>query len=229
MKKSSLFFFCLLLSVCAWTQDTIIIINPDSAHVEASATQAQIEVISSISNLSEFELQVDWQWNSIELPEGWDIEFCENNGCFSPLSDTLFSLSINETVPLSAIFYPNEIPGTGKVKIRLYSASPGIHFEEKLTIIVTATGSSSTLQIEDNTDVSIFPNPANEILNITMIDKTLSGKWQVIDSWGRIIPIQQKKLTEMIRVDKIPAGQYYLRLLSSENKTLAVKPFSVVH
>ena len=143
MKKLAILFTALLGCAFASGQDEVWI-NPDTAYAEADATAAEIEAVSSIYNASGFELDVDWQWNSIELPQGWGVEFCENNGCYPSSTDTVFHLGLKETAPLSAIFYPNGIPGTGKVKIRLYSASPGIHIEERAVFVATATGPSAT-------------------------------------------------------------------------------------
>jgi type IX secretion system substrate protein len=227
MKKITTFFLCAILVWNARGQE--ITLNPDSVYIEADANQTQIEASSSITNVSGFELNVDWQWNSIELPQGWTVEFCESNGCFPSSMDTMFFIGLDDTVPLSVLFYPNGISGTGKIKIRLYSASPGIHIEERLTIVANATSTSATVHIENDADISLFPNPADEILNVEVGDEYIRGKWQVIDSRGCIISLPQYWSSGKIRVSDMPAGKYYLRLMSSENKLLVLKPFLVTH
>lgn len=229
MKNFELFVFYFLFIFCVSVEGQEVIINPDSIYIEADANQTQIEVSSSITNVSGFELNVDWQWNSIELPQGWNVEFCESNGCFPSSMDTVFFIGLDDTAPMSVLFYPNGISGTGKIKIRLYSASPGIHIEERLTIVANATSTSTTVHIENDADISLFPNPADEILNVEVDDEYLRGKWQVIDSRGCIIPLPQHLSSGKIQVSDMPAGKYYLRLMSPENKLLVLKPFLVTH
>lgn len=221
MKKSISSLFCFLLALATWGQP--VALNPDSVYVEADAVQPQIETVCSISNVSDFELDVDWQWNSIELPQGWSVEFCENNGCYPSSTDTIFHLELFEAAPLSAIFYPNGIPGTGKVKIRLYSASPGIHFEERAVFVAVATGPSSTSEIEVGNTMTLFPNPARQVLNL-LVENTAYSQWQIVDLTGR----QRLKAplpTHLVDIESLTPGIYIFQAMTTEGQIIDTKIF----
>ena len=221
MKKSISSLFCVLLALATWGQP--IALNPDSVYVEADAVQPQIEAVCTISNVSEFELDVDWQWNSIELPQGWSVEFCENNGCYPSSTDTIFHLELDETAPLSAIFHPNGIPGTGKVKIRLYSASPGIHFEERAVFVVTATGPSATSETGVGGNMTLFPNPARQVLNL-LVEDVAYDRWQIVDLTGKQrlgAPLSSHR----VDIECLPSGIYIFQAMTAEDRIVASKVF----
>lgn len=185
MKKGISFLIFFLLALVTWGQPpSFVTLNTDSVYVEAGAGQPQVEGICSISNVSDVELGVSWQWNSIELPEGWNVEFCENNSCYPTSTDTVFYFQTDETVPFSVIFYPNGIPGTGKVKIRLYSATQGMHFEEQAVFVAKVDGLSSTSETEDGNTMTLFPNPARQELNL-LIENRAYTQWQIVDLTGK--------------------------------------------
>ncbi|MCB0521107.1 MAG: T9SS type A sorting domain-containing protein [Lewinellaceae bacterium] len=222
MKKLAILFIALLGCAFASGQDEIWI-NPNTAYAEADATATEIEAVSSIYNASGFELYVDWQWNTIELPPGWSVEFCENNGCFPSSMDTIFSLSLDETAPVSAIFHPNGIPGTGKVIIRLYSASPGIHIEERLVFVAVATGPNATVENEADAGIALFPNPARQVLNLVVEDPAYA-RWQIVELTG------QQRLgapiaSNQVHIECLPPGLYIFQALTAEGGVIAVKRF----
>lgn len=222
MKKLAILFTALLGCAFASGQDEVWI-NPDTAYAEADATAAEIEAVSSIYNASGFELDVDWQWNSIELPQGWSVEFCENNGCHPSSTDTVFHLGLKETAPLSAIFYPNGIPGTGKVKIRLYSASPGIHIEERAVFVATATGPSVTSETGVGGNMTLFPNPARQVLNL-LVEDAAYAQWQIVDLTGKHrlgAPLPSHR----VDIECLPPGLYLFQALAAENRVIATKLF----
>ncbi len=221
MKKAITVLSLATLTFCAWGQE--IILNPDSVYIEADATAAEIEAVSSIYNASGFELDVDWQWNFNELPPGWSVEFCENNGCFPTSSDTIFSLNQKETAPLSAIFHPNGISGSGKVIIRLYSASPGIHIEERVVFMAVATGSTATMEIGYDDGINLFPNPAGQVLNL-MVEDPAYAQWEIVGMAG------QQRLSAQIPSNKVnieclSPGIYIFQAMDAAGQVIAVKPF----
>jgi hypothetical protein len=227
MKKLAILFTALLACAIASGQDEIWI-NPDTTYAAADATAAEIEAVSSIYNASGFELDVDWQWNSIELPPGWSVEFCENNGCFPISADTIFSLNFDETVPVSAIFHPNGILGTGKVIIRLYSASPGIHIEERLIFIATATGPNATVENGADAGITLFPIPVTDELTVVAADANFKGSWTVVDAAGQtVLTRADAPPSGHLDVSTLPPGMYFLIVRTEVGRLVAAKKFSV--
>lgn len=221
MKKSISSLFCFLLALATWGQP--ITLNPDSVYVEADAVQPQIEAVCSISNVSAFELNVDWQWNSIEVPQGWSVEFCENNGCYPSSTDTIFHLGLDETAQLSAIFYPNGIPGTGEVKIRLYSASPGIHIEERAVFVAVVTGPSSASATLVGGNMTLFPNPAQQVLNL-LVEDAPYAQWQIVDLTGKQ-RLGAPLPSHQVDIQFLPPGIYIFQAMTAEGQIIATKFF----
>jgi hypothetical protein len=228
MKKLALLFTALLGSAFAFGQDEILI-NPDTAYAEADATAAEIEAVSSIYNASGYELDVYWQRDTTVLPPGWSVDFCEKNGCFpASAQDTIFTISQKENAPLSAVFRPNGIPGTGWMRVRLYSGSSGLHFEKKAVFIATATGETATGEEEIATGIALFPNPADRELTVVAADANFKGSWTVANAAGQTVLTQPNApAIGQLDVSTLSAGLYILHVRTKDGRLVAAKKFSV--
>jgi hypothetical protein len=99
------------------------------------------------------------------------------------------------------------------------------------TVIVypSATGNVEWQMLNDK--LNIYPNPANEIINIEFV--TLSGveasniKIQIINSLGQIVreeEINFKNKTAAIKTDDLENGVYFLKLSSRGTRDLKTDP-----
>ena len=228
MKKLALLFTALLGSAFAFGQDEILI-NPDTAYAEADATAAEIEAVSSIYNASGYELDVYWQRDTTVLPPGWSVDFCEKNGCFpASAQDTIFTISQKENAPLSAVFRPNGILGTGWMRVRLYSGSSGLHFEKKAVFIATANGETATLEPASAASIAIFPNPVNGLLTVVAADANFKGSWTVANAAGQtVLARADAPSSGHLDVSTLSQGLYILNVRTKEGRLVAAKKFSV--
>lgn len=225
MKKTTIFFLFTIWAGIAAGQGEILI-SPDTAYVEANATAAQIEAISSIYNASGFELNVYWQRDTTVLPPGWSVDFCEKNGCFpASAQDSIFTISVKENAPLLAIFYPNGMPGTGWMRARLYSGSSGLHFEEEVVFVATATVETAVAGPEDEAAaISLFPNPATDFIKVETMAGRLAARWQIIAADGRVM-LSGQAPAGCVDVGRLRPGPYFFQLLSAENRIVATVSF----
>lgn len=83
-------------------------------------------------------------------------------------------------------------------------------FQQRLTV------SSVEENFEDPVDVTVFPNPAGESINIqfkSAIDKEILIS--LLDAQGKLVRTDQIEVTALIKqmnLQDLPAGVYYLRL-----------------
>lgn len=228
MKKLAILLTVLFSCAFASGQDEISV-NPDTAYAEADATAAEIEAASSIYNGSGFELDVYWQRDTTSLPPGWEVDFCEKNGCFpASAQDTIFSVFVKESAPLSAVFYPNNVPGTGWMRVRLYSGSSGLHFEKKAVFIATANGGTATGEEEIATGIALFPNPAGRELTVVAADANFKGSWTVCNAAGQtVLSRADAPSSGHLDVSTLSAGLYILNVRTKDGRLVAAKKFSV--
>lgn len=77
--------------------------------------------------------------------------------------------------------------------------------EQTLTVI-------DALGLNDNSNLRIYPNPVTELVNIELMDQSLKGTFELINSAGKIVLSKRIKSSRMIiKMDKYPLGVYYLR------------------
>lgn len=76
---------------------------------------------------------------------------------------------------------------------------------------------------------SIFPNPVNANLNITIPSNGNSLKAEVRDALGKIVYTEKLSNNSTINVSSLPSGLYFITLSDNKNNNLGVKRFIVNH
>ena len=88
-----------------------------------------------------------------------------------------------------------------------------------------------------NNELKIFPNPSNEIINLTMDEfenlKIRDVKVEVYDAMGRSIQIDViqketssfREMSHQINISKLGSGLYFVRVLNKENKQIGSGKF----
>jgi hypothetical protein len=83
-----------------------------------------------------------------------------------------------------------------------------------------------------NNELKIFPNPANEMINLTMDEfenlKIRDVKVEVYDAMGRSIQIDViqketssfREMSHQINISKLVTGLYFVRVIDNENKQI---------
>lgn len=94
------------------------------------------------------------------------------------------------------------------------SNSAGCDSTITLNLTVEHTG-----LIENEMNISVYPNPVNETLNIQS-DVALEGKYQILDAQGRLIQLGELGVSVMINVSEISKGVYYLTF---ENYSMRIR------
>jgi hypothetical protein len=108
-------------------------------------------------------------------------------------------------------YFTDNNPATGLNYYRIKQVDYNGHFEYSKIIVVE----------NQNEEISIYPNPVTNVLNITGIVNQ-NTRFSISDVSGRKIKEDFMVINGKIDVSKLPSGIYYLTITSS-NKTTVKK------
>lgn len=208
-----------------------LVVNPDSVHVSLPATEFEIELLSQIFNNTGTTVTIRWTRVVEQKPQEWNVNFCDKNLCYlGSVESKTFELMSGDSGLLKPIFYPNEVPGTGVFRLYLQSETPGVTWADTTVYVAVATGVSGTVNIEQVTNVSVFPNPVTDMLNVVTADANLQGQWRITDTAGKVWTCSDSAnsaIAGQIPVANLPIGFYLLDVLGSDGRHIATKRFAV--
>ncbi|MEQ1744449.1 MAG: T9SS type A sorting domain-containing protein [Saprospiraceae bacterium] len=208
-----------------------IVVSPDSLYASMPSNEFEIDLLAQIANLTSGTVLIRWTRVIEQKPQEWSVNFCDKNLCYLEVVSTrTFELNNGESGMLKPIFYPNEVPGTGVLRLYLQSETPGITWADTIVYVAVATGLSGTVNIEQVTNVSVFPNPANDMLNVVTADANLQGQWRITDMAGKVWGYSTTGVSTIagqIPVAHLPAGLYLLNVLTPDGRYAVAKSFTV--
>lgn len=232
MKKCLYLLLVLLIAIGDELRAQVnIVVNPDSVYVELPATEFEIELLSQITNNTGSTVTIRWTRVVEQMPQEWDVNFCDKNLCYLGFVESkTFELNNGESGMLKPIFYPNEVPGMGVFRLYLQSETPGIVWADTAVFVGVATGEVGTVEAELVRTVSVFPNPANDVLNVATADAQLQGQWRITDAAGKMWGCSSQganAIAGQIPVAHFPSGLYLLNVLTPDGKHAIAKRFAV--
>lgn len=123
-----------------------------------------------------------WEVDSVNLPVGWEFSVCDQNICY-PIGtqNVQWNLPSNGGY-LNMHFYPNGQDGVGFVVLKV-NDSPDQNQIEYLTFRANAASTGITENTLEN--VSLYPNPARDIVNISGGSKNTN--FEMVDILGKKI------------------------------------------
>lgn len=166
--------------------------------------------------------------------------FAGANGCDSVLTIDLTITNANYTVSVSSgIHLTSNQPGAtyqwldcsnGNAQIagatnQVYVATVNGDYACEVTY-QTCSGTSAcvtvnSVGIEDatNTFASVYPNPVNELLTVTLSDLD-NAQFELMDVQGKMIMSSTINNGEQIDMSHLESGIYFVRLISNENRMI---------
>ena len=157
---------------------------------------------------------------------------------------TITNWAIAEVMPLSTTFSSSDIDMTdygdyGMPKVVVLGGNDHhIYYnnnDNKITFLSVQAAINDALNAplgieqagENNFQLSSYPNPVNNMLNVSYTkDQSEKITFNIIDVLGKIV-IQEKELTTSIDVSSLKNGNYFLKV-SSKTSSESI-PFSVNH
>ena len=203
----------------------------DSLQVSLPVDEPEINFPSSITNQSGGTVTIRWTRVIEQIPPGWNTAFCDKNLCWlGSVSTQTFDLENGEDGLLKPIFEPNEIVGTGIVRLYYNSETQGVTWADTAVYVGIATELVSTFAVERVRDIIVFPNPAQEVLHVVAANANLQGGWRITDATGKVwkcTGATYSAIPGQIPLEQLPSGIYFFQVNTSNGHHLATKRFII--
>ena len=183
-------------------------------------------------NISNDTIVLKWKLISDNLIKGWDYSSCAYGICYAFIPDTLCTMSPiipRESGFLSLTIDPMEIKGTGTASIYVYdSANPSV--KDTITFIINAESANGINSYELTNALSVYPNPATEMIyikndpvgssNASIQIKNILGK-EVYNGWA------SSNDANVVDVRTFSEGMYFVRC-DYGNGTFSIKKIQII-
>ena len=118
---------------------------------------------------------------------------------------------------------PNILSTECKIKISDASYPNAFDLSDSTFSIVASLGINSTSSSEMDGFI-VFPNPANDQLNINFINNNINVVMQISDYTGKIVKTESlNNINNTINVSNISSGMYFIKLTDNKNNNQTIK------
>ena len=192
-------------------------------------------------------IQIVWKVVAHTLPNDWQaaVGICDNNNCygnnvfgtsavpgtppFTPPGDvkTTFKFKGSYTSKLQADFTTCTAGGPYYIRVEMTEGSTTKYLTYALTKFPTSVGNAAkTLK-----EVSIYPNPAHDVLNVTY-DKSMGVKnIAIVNMIGKVV--SYFKTTDdnsaKLSTDNLVSGVYFVNLIDAQGHTITTRKFTAIN
>lgn len=221
--KQTILLFILFFTFGLSAQD--LIVDPDPVTLEFNVADGDTKVDFYITNNTNRDTEVWWEFDRGESPDEWDFYLCDINLCYTPAITSCPCSKPNELFANTEYVYmmhcvPNGVAGTGVVNLRILEECEGQTsiIEIPITYVVNETTSTSFQDINNN--ISIYPNPASQQMNIKEdADVTDVVIYNLI---GKKIKSLKHTPGRSHDISDLDRGIYLVRMLNKEQNILKV-------
>lgn len=209
---------CILLFVSAIQAQVTYTLSPtNTVNLTLPLNQSTGSKIYQV-NTGSSKILLKWERVFVNLPVGWTYTSCDNSFCYGGVPvgpNTMDSVSVGGQGFVGVDVDPANISGVGIVKIYVYQ--DGYYSQgDTLTwnISTTAVGIN---EYTDNDLVSMYPNPANDVVYILFKKEYNDSKVQIIDFMGRKVMEEEiSGLFNAIDISRLSKGNYFLIIENKE-------------
>lgn len=175
---------------------------------EGSSNQCTIELLwETASELNNDYYSVQRSTNALE----WE-EIAQVKG------------SGNSNVPVKYSFVDESaVSGTNYYRLKQVDYSGDVEYHKVISVQSKSCGHQS---------IRIYPNPANQILNLIVNTKSSENlRAHIVDVTGKIIKSIDQKLesTQQVDISSIPNGTYFLKIEGADQRQKETYPFVIVN
>ncbi|MBI3135245.1 MAG: T9SS type A sorting domain-containing protein [Bacteroidetes bacterium] len=135
-------------------------------------------------------------------------------------ADSVDFVKLN-TTPITALTYTdNTLPVAGTVyyyvkAVEMKTTPSGSYENESLGAKISAV-STVGIAVENDVTVKLYPNPAQQFIQLTLPDEVVGSGYQVIDAAGKLmVSGTVNSSNQVIDISKLAAGNYTLVLMNS--------------
>jgi len=192
-------------------------------------------IYNKINNTQDTNITIKWVVISTDFPSDWmpNTGLCDINLCYS--SAAIWSGTSGTT------YTPSYAPGVGDFHMAITlpsSASNGTHYmtvslrnqaagESKTETYVINKWPTAVPTVNGSDDISLYPNPATNNLNILYNENTGIKVAVVYNMIGKAMVVNKVSgNSASINIESVPSGIYLIRLFNADGNVVATRKFT---
>jgi|GEM_PF-489113 len=181
-------------------------------HTQEVALEQANEAYIHFDNPSGDTLKLRWRRLEVNKPDDWDIDLCDYGLCYIGIPSNGTMSHVFDTIQpyLKLIVQPGQTPGAAWIWFRVYELGNEANFQD-VYFSLNTPGVTASNEPVPSFSVSIFPNPATDIVNITS-ENSEPVVCRVFDAYGRLMFENKHLLETTIPTAIWPSGSYWINL-----------------
>ncbi len=222
MRKTLLLLFT-FISLNVFSQD--LTVTPDPVVLTLGQEVVDKKVDMTITNNLGRDAEFYWSIDREGVPVEWEFYLCDVNLCYTtaiqscPCSKPNL-LGPNESGTLMMHIISNGVVGTGAINLAILSECDGTTSVLDVPITFEVEITSSTEFAEINDDISLYPNPALDVINL--IEDEDVKQIEFYNIVGKKLKSYDHIKGQSHDVSEFSKGIYLVRLLNKSNNILKV-------
>lgn len=180
----------------------------EAEYYMADETENQIDIVNETSEVLAFK----WRMIKSTFPSEWSWYFCDLGSCFInvPDSNEMDLTSAGGDAYFLCHVEFNGFVGTGELQVFVFEIGDEVN-GDTVTFRYSTTNVLGVEKDSENSKVLLYPNPASDVLYISIQVPLLVDQIIVYNILGQPVHVQKGAVPEL-SVAKLPAGQYLLTL-----------------
>jgi hypothetical protein len=217
-------FFTLILSlIFIGNISSQVGITPGSLSSTISEKEEHVYELK-VTNNGTANAQVWWKINKSNLPLAWQVYMCDSRQCYTPSVDATPQTKPNEIEPGKTQTWtlhlnPNEVVGSGKIFIQLFS-------DKTLKTLLAETDKEATIVADRSlstsnfatSDIKVYPNPTDDFFTIK--NDANIAKVMVYNIIGKEVESFKHYVGAVYNVSDYIRGIYIIKLVDAKGKTV---------
>lgn len=167
---------------------------------------------------------ITFGWEAIEntIPVEWTYSLCDYTNCYSgiPANGTMTPISTASMQAgtkgfLKITVDPADVSGTAVVRFKIFNTGD-VSAADTITFNFNHVSTAGIASTENGT-FDIYPNPANDVLNISNGFDTETS-WSIVDMSGRVYEsgVVSANSTSVLKVSDLSTGIYFVKYMGSD-------------
>jgi hypothetical protein len=202
-------------------------------------------VIDTIVNTTSSGLALKWRViNASNFPSDWLTEgafgICDNTACHYNLSGALWNSSTSSGTLFTTAPYSPGVNTSFYLSLNLTGATGGTHWmtvsiydptplgtSQTMTFIINKTTTGVPSVTSSSNDAILYPNPANNELNVVYDASADIKNIAVYNIIGKVMTVYKVTGSNAnLNIENIPSGVYFVRLYNDQGNVVVTRKFT---
>jgi hypothetical protein len=232
MLKNLLLVFAFILVFAGSGHSQSLAVTPsDTLTIDTTLLSGQeLIMVNGIKNNTASDSLFNWKVTYNSLPHQWTVSYCDPHLCHTNINGTLsYLLSTNSTGTMQldlTVASISSCPVT--FQILTWATGDSVNTATYLTYKVCATVNPNGIIETEAPQTSIYPNPVNRDLTVSLSQNLDNGQIEIFNLLGSRVyaqPISNGETVKEFDLSTLDAGLYIARI-SDGGRVIATKKFT---